>query len=352
MVMKDVSVFLFLKKYNISKVAIVFTILLLASCSHRKASGLSDIPKSEFDIKEMDMGDNFQAIDEGELEYRMGIGDEIKITIYGNPQDSSQATALGEIFGHAIDETGRINVPLVKKVYVNGLTRDEATEKLSKLYSKYVIDPHIMLDVVKYESQFYYIIGNLRNAGKHPIKLNTNLLEAVTEMVPVHQDTGSIQFVYLRRGDKVLPISINDLATGEKDFSKYYLKDGDTFYVPHPSANRAYILGEVKNPGAFEIKSSSYSMMDLLADAGGLVEPHADKGRIYLVRQTADKHFLAQLSFEDIFTGKAGDLRLAPGDRVLVSPTALTNYNRIIQQLLPTFQMLYTGTQIYKNFTQ
>jgi len=93
-------------------------------------------------------------------------------------------------------------------------------------------------------------------------------------------------------------------------------------------------------------------MLDLVADAGGLTPPFSSEGRIYMVRQTANKHLLVQLKFDDIFQGKAGTIKLMPGDRVFVSPTALTSYNRIIQQLLPTFQMLYTGTLLYRNWTR
>ncbi len=330
---------------------LIVVFFILNSCSFSGAAKLRDVPEDEFEVEEMPLEDNFQEVMSGELEYRIGIGDEIKITIYGNPEDSTQATALGEIFGHSVNEKGEINVPLLKQVRIAGMTRDEASSLLEGMYRNYIRNPHVMLDVVKYESQFYYVIGNVKNAGKHPIRVNTNLLEAVTHMVP-EKDTASIQYIYLRRGETVLPVNISDVATGARDFSRYYLKDGDTFYVPHPSANRAYILGEVKNPGAFEISSGRYSMLDLLSDAGGLNLQYASQGRIYMVRQTHDRHLLVQLSFDDIFTGRAGSIILMPGDRVYVSPTVLTSYNRIIQQLLPTFQMLYTGTLLYRNWAR
>lgn len=324
--------------------------LFISSCAFSKAKKFKDVPESDFEIEEMTLDENFKEMSLGENTYLIGIGDEIKITIYRNPQDSSQATAMGEVFGHAVDEKGEINVPLIKYVKIAGMTRKEATEKLEKMYEQYIKEPHIMLDVVKFESKFYYVTGNVKNAGKHPIKINTNLLEAVTEMVPVNQES-AVEFLYLKRGETVLPINISDVATGAVDYSKYYLSDGDTFYVPAPSANRAYILGEVKNPGAFEINSGKYTLLDLLADAGGLTPPYSSQGRIYLVRQTGSKHLLVKVHFDEIFSGKAGSLKLAPGDRVYVSPTALTSYNRIIQQLLPTFQLLNSATSLHRTWS-
>ncbi len=332
---------------------IFFALLILTTSCYSGFRKFADVPESDFKVEEMNFDEDFKEISEGNMTYTVGVGDEIKITIYGNPQDSTQSTALGEIFGHAVDENGEINIPLLKQVKIAGLTRKEIVEKLEEGYSKFIKDPHIMFDIVKYESKFYYVVGNVKNAGKNPIKVNTNLLEAVTGMVPESSsEKGSVEFVYLKRGETVLPISISEIATGTRDFSKYYLQDGDTFYVPAPSSNRVYILGEVRNPGAFEMHTINYTMMDLVADAGGLVQPEAADGRIYMVRQTGGKHLLVQFHFDDIFTGKAGSVRLMPGDRVFVAPMALVSYNRIIQQLAPTFSLLYTGTLLYNNWTK
>jgi len=330
---------------------LVLTALLpLTSCSYSNFKKFKNVEESEFEVEEMTLDENFDQFETGKMNYTVGIGDEIKISIYGNPEDSTQATALGEIFGHAVGENGEINIPLLKHVKVAGMTRKEVTVMLEEMYSKYIKNPHIMFDLVKYESQFYYVTGNVKNAGRHPIKVNSNLLEVITSIVP-NDDKGAIEYIYLKRGEIVLPVSISEVSTGNIDFSKYFLKDGDTFYVPAPNMNRVYILGEVKKPGAFEI-SGNYTMLDLIADAEGLTPPYSAEGRIYMVRQTANKHLLVQLSFDEIFSGKAGAIKLVPGDRVYVSPTVLTSYNRIVQQLLPTFQMLYTGTLLYKNWTK
>ena len=337
------------------KHSLIFYVLLVfvSSCAYSGARKFPDVPEEEFKIEEMNFDEDFKEFAEGDMNYTVGIGDEIKVTIYGNPQDSTQTTAFGEIVGYAVDENGEINIPLLKQVKIAGLTRKEIVEKLEEGYSKFIKNPHVMFDIVKYGSKFYYVVGNVKNAGKNPIKVNTNMLEAVTGMVPSStSEKGSVEFVYLKRGETVLPISVSEMATGARDFSKYYLKDGDTFYVPVPSSNRVYILGEVKNPGAFEMNSANYTMIDIIADAGGLVQPEAADGRIYMVRQTGGKHLLVQFHFDDIMTGKAGQVRLMPGDRVYVATMALVSYNRIIQQIAPTFSLLYTGTLLYNNWTK
>ncbi|HDT11143.1 MAG TPA: hypothetical protein ENN58_00235, partial [bacterium] len=68
----------------------VFIILLTgSSCTSGKFTKFKNVSENEFEIEEMPLEENYNVMEEGELEYRIGVGDEIKITIYGNPQDST-----------------------------------------------------------------------------------------------------------------------------------------------------------------------------------------------------------------------------------------------------------------------
>ena len=175
---------------------IFLAVLCITSCAYSGARKFADVPEEEFKVEEMNFDEEFKDFASEEMSYTVGVGDEIKITIYGNPQDSTQATALGEIFGYAVDENGEVNIPLLKQVKIAGLTRKEIVEKLEEGYSKFIKDPHIMFDIVKYESKFYYVVGNVKNAGKNPIKVNTNMLEAVTGMVPSSSSERKVFFSF------------------------------------------------------------------------------------------------------------------------------------------------------------
>ena len=109
-------------------------LVMLTSCSYSKFKKFKNVEESEFEVEEMQLDESFKEIETGEMNYTVGIGDEIKITIYGNPEDSTQSTALGEIFGHAVDENGEINIPLLKHVKVTGMTRKEVTTMLEEMY--------------------------------------------------------------------------------------------------------------------------------------------------------------------------------------------------------------------------
>ncbi|HNT27179.1 MAG TPA: SLBB domain-containing protein, partial [bacterium] len=133
-------------------------------------------------------------------------------------------------------------------------------------------------------------------------------------------------------------------------YSKVRLLNGDTFFVPPASAERVYIVGEIARPGAYQITKPDFTVIDLIAEAGGINPITAETSEIYLVRQYGGKFLYAQMNYYKILGGDIeSDLRLQPGDRLIVSPTGLASYNRIIQQLLPTFQLLESATGAVQN---
>ncbi len=140
----------------------------------------------------------------------------------------------------------------------------------------------------------------------------------------------------------MIQVSLADASKGTRNYKDLFLQNGDTFYVPPPAAARAYILGEVRKPGAYEIQSDTYSLIDLLSDAGGKNADTAS-GFIYIVRDYGGKTMMAKCRFKDLFKGKVVNMLLMPGDRVFLSATPLESYNRVVRQFLPTFQLLSLG---------
>jgi polysaccharide biosynthesis/export protein len=98
-------------------------------------------------------------------------------------------------------------------------------------------------------------------------------------------------------------------------------------YIPMPTVSvivrevhsfKVTVIGEVKTPGRYELKSRS-TVLDVLAMAGGLSQ-YAARGRIVVLRQEAGS--TRELPFPyDKLTGKGGpqdNFCVKPGDIVLV----------------------------------
>jgi polysaccharide export outer membrane protein len=84
------------------------------------------------------------------------------------------------------------------------------------------------------------------------------------------------------------------------------LQDGDTIFVPR--AETIYVFGQVKNPGAYPLKSMDTTVLQALSLAGGVTD-RGSTNRIKIVRIVDGKK--VELS------AKLGD-PVKPGDTIIV----------------------------------
>jgi len=122
----------------------------------------------------------------------------------------------------------------------------------------------------------------------------------------------------------------------------FALKDGDQIYVPDLSDAVVFVMGEVNKPIAAPMKSGHISLAQAIMAAGGINENLSNPGRIYVVRGGLDKPSVFQLD-----AGSADAMLLATAfelekqDVVYVSPAAISRWNRLMSQILPTVQVLW-----------
>ncbi len=326
-------------------------LFVVTGCSHTEHYGKEVAPR-DLSFTPLDAENYVQELFGDNEEYRIGTGDELKIDVYNIPELSSKAMSISQFYGQVVDENGEILYPIIKSIKVGGLTKKEAAHAIEEKLKDFVKNPDVTVEIVKYQSQFYYITGASTNNGKYNITPTTTIMEALSRITPL--STGGtmtiVNTVYLKRKDKIIPLSLAEASKGKHDYAQVRLRDGDTFFVPPASAERVYIVGEVPRPGAYQITKPDYTVMDLVAEAGGIDPVTADTAALYLVRQYGGKFQFAALDYHKILGDVSGhNVRLQPGDRLVVAPTALTSYNRIIEQLLPTFQLLQAATGTIDN---
>ncbi|HSA33021.1 MAG TPA: polysaccharide biosynthesis/export family protein [bacterium] len=325
--------------------------VLIVGCSHTSNYG-HEVSGKELPFAPLSAENDVRDLLADSEEYRIGTGDELKIDVYNIPELSSKSLSISQFYGQVVDEKGEILYPIIKSIKVGGLTKKEAAKLLEERLKDFVKNPDVTVEIVKFQSKFYYITGASSGNGKYNITPTTTIMDALARVSPI-SDGSTITMantVYLKRGEKVVPLSLTDVGRSQTDYSQARLRNGDTFFVPPASAERVYIVGEIARPGAYQITKPDYTVLDLIAEAGGVNPVTADTASLYLVRQYGGKFLYAALDYHKILGGDTGsDLRLQPGDRLVVAPTGLTSYNRIIQQLLPTFQLLEAATGTVRN---
>ncbi len=137
----------------------------------------------------------------------------------------------------------------------------------------------------------------------------------------------SVQVRILKTGQASLPLigtvdvggtTIAAATAKVRDlYAADYLVDPKiTITVDEYSTDFISVIGSVKTPGQIPLPNSS--TLDLgaaIATAGGLT-PNADTNNIQLVRESGAT---STFSFSAIQSGQAGRIKLAPGDRVIVT---------------------------------
>ena len=106
----------------------------------------------------------------GDLDgYRLGTGDEIKVTTFGEPDQSGT---------FVVDGLGAISMNLIGQVEVKGLTLVEVARRLeAELKDGWLNDPRVTAELVK--GRPYYILGEINRAGEYPYTSGLTVMNAI-----------------------------------------------------------------------------------------------------------------------------------------------------------------------------
>lgn len=101
--------------------------------------------------------------------YKLGSGDEIKVTVYGEPDLSG---------AFVVDGQGAISMSLIGQVEVVNLTLTEASRFLENKYKDgWLKDPKVTAELVK--GRPYYILGEVNRPGEFPYQSGLTVMNAI-----------------------------------------------------------------------------------------------------------------------------------------------------------------------------
>lgn len=213
-----------------------------------------------------------------ETAYTLGAGDRIRIDLFQAPQYSGE---------QEVQVDGSLNLPLVGKVSVRGLTIEQATATLSSVYAQYLRRPTVTISLLQRRPIQIGVAGEVQSPGTYtvPINAETNQLPRVTQMLETAggiTQIADLRQVQIRRpqptgGEQIINVNLWELLqTGNLAFDAT-LRDGDTIFVPETSVNLAEapllnntsfsgdvnqpvnvsIVGEIYRPGTYTVTGSA-----------------------------------------------------------------------------------------------
>lgn len=233
-----------------------------------------------------------------------------------------------------IDADGNVNMPLIGRIHVAGMTVQELEADLVQRLREYIRDPQVIVSVVQFRSEPVFFVGAFRAPGIYPLQGRRTLVEMLTAIGGL-QPNASRHITITRRaeyGSIPLPGAIDDpeKKTSTVEISMGSLRENvnpaeDILLQPYDviSVSRAeeiYISGEVGHPSAIELgERDSISIAQVLTMAGGFTRDSA-KGKVRILRPVlnTNRRYPIEVDLKRVFEGKDNDVPLLPNDIVYV----------------------------------
>jgi len=161
-------------------------------------------------------------------EYRLGPNDVISVEVFGQCPDYCKE-------GIAVPPTAKISYPLIREgVFVGGKTIEQVQDEITKKLDEYIIEPKVMVTLVKAMSARYSVLGKVATPGVRVMDRKVSLYEAIVESGGVLKD-GDKKRVTLYRIDaqgKLAPQTVNLVEMERGKAEMIYLSPGDQVFVP------------------------------------------------------------------------------------------------------------------------
>jgi polysaccharide export outer membrane protein len=253
-------------------------------------------------------------------EYKIGAKDLLEITVLGVQEISKLVVR--------VSEEGRITLPLLGEVEVGNLTKFELEKKLTRLAGeKIVLKPQVTVHILEYMSRRVSVVGAVEKPGPFELLGRQTVLSILSEAGGLTRDAGE-EIIIIRQlpeGDSTaIRIPIDGLFVKGDPKLNVVLEPGDVINVPVDKVVPIYVFGQVRNPGALQVKRSSLpTLTQAIAQAGGFTD-RANRKRIQIRRKDATgKEFEISVNVRNILKGKIKDIPLKENDTVYVPESLL-----------------------------
>lgn len=250
-------------------------------------------------------------------DYRVGPKDLLEISVFG--LDELNKTVR-------VTEDGKITLPLLGEVEVEGLTKAELEVKLKQLLEeKWLHDPQVTIFIQEHQSKRVSVLGAVGSPGPYELLGRQTLLQIISQAGGLTQEAGNEIIVMRQLPDGTstsLKISIDDLILKGDATLNIPLQPDDTVIIPIDRTVYIYVFGQVRSPGALEVRKSNIpTLIQAIAQAGGFSE-RASKGGVLIRRMDEDgEEIEIKVNVRNILKGKRKDIQLKENDTVYVPET-------------------------------
>jgi polysaccharide export outer membrane protein len=266
-----------------------------------------------------------------EEEYVLGPDDVMQIKVLKEENLDKTVT---------VSSDGFITFPLLGDLRVDGLTMAQVDAQITSLLARdFLVDPEVIVEVVKQRSKNVYIMGGVKQPGYHEIAGDQRLLGTLLSAGGPVSFNSEARILRLPKGDMMgteavdtmspMVVNLQALFVEGDQTQNIVLRDGDVIMVAEKKAGETgekpalgpdqfYVVGSVVNPGVYTYKQGD-TALDAVLRAGGFTE-FASRNGTKVVRETGGKTRTFQVRMKDVMEKGEMDKNLAimPGDMIII----------------------------------
>lgn len=227
-----------------------------------------------------------------QLEYRIGPGDILKISVFKNPDLTLEAR---------VSEVGAISFPLIGSVQVSDLTLPAAEKKIGELLKEggFVVNPQVNILLETAFGNQVSVLGEVNKPGRYALDAAgghlSGMLATAGGIMPTGSDTvivsGTRSGKPFRREIDVVKAAMEGNTADD-----ILLSGGDTVFVSHQPM--FYIYGQVQKSGQYRLERDM-TVMQALAVGGGITTKGTRRGIVLHRRDAHGKVNEIEVSLDD-----------------------------------------------------
>ena len=216
---------------------------------------------------------------------------------------------------------GTISLPYFGSYPVIGKTAEELKMELEKAYARYLRYPEVLVEILKINARVEQIRTDLRTAGR-----------GLSKLVTVRQD-GYASFPMIGEffvAKRTIEEVSEDIIAA---YENYMPGLKANLFLHEQTGTNIYVMGEVKNPDAYEI-NRPINLLQAVAMAGGYTREGQTENLI-VFRREGDRLIANRFDIKDMarYGAHATSFYLQPEDIVLVPRSKISSVAQLMAEI-------------------
>jgi len=176
--------------------------------------------------------------------YKIGIGDQIAVTIWGLPEIFPVTNVNTDQNLRRVDANGNIFFPYAGLIKAAGKTQDELRNDLTNRLSEFFTDPQLDVTIARFNSQQVFVLGEVTRPKKINITdIPISLSIAIGESFGLNTNTSAASEVFIIRQSSLGedPMIFHADLKNPSSFieaGNFYLSNNDIVYVNSSGTTR------------------------------------------------------------------------------------------------------------------